>query len=64
MATKESHPQQHLENTLRREALGRRNWLFVGNGEGGEVNATLVTLLASCQMHNIEPISYLAICSV
>ena len=23
------------------------------------MNATLVTLLASCQMHNIEPISYL-----
>ena len=47
------------ENALRREALGRRNWLFVGNDEGGEVNATLVTLLASCQMHSIEPIGYL-----
>jgi transposase len=47
------------ENALRREALGRRNWLFVGNDEGGEVNATLVTLLASCQMHGIEPIGYL-----
>lgn len=47
------------ENALRRQALGRRNWLFVGNDEGGEVNATLVTLLASCQMHSIEPLGYL-----
>lgn len=47
------------ENALRRQALGRRNWLFVGNDEGGEVNATLVTLLASCQMHGLEPLAYL-----
>jgi transposase len=46
------------ENALRREALGRRNWLFVGNDNGGEVNATLVTLLASCQMHGLEPLGY------
>ncbi len=46
------------ENALRREALGRRNWLFVGNDEGGEVNATLVTLLASCKMHGLEPLGY------
>lgn len=46
------------ENALRREALGRRNWLFVGNDEGGEVNANLVTLLASCQMHSLEPLGY------
>ncbi len=47
------------ERELRREAVGRRNWLFVGNDEGGEVNATFVTLLASCQLHDIEPLGYL-----
>ena len=47
------------ENALRREALGRRNWLFVGSDEGGEVNAKLVTLLASCQLHGLEPLGYL-----
>jgi transposase len=47
------------ENALRREALGRRNWLFVGNDEGGEVNATLVSLLASCKQHDLEPFGYL-----
>lgn len=47
------------ENALRREALGRRNWLFVGSDDGGEVNATLVTLLASCKQQDIEPLGYL-----
>jgi transposase len=49
----------HSENALRREALGRKNWLFLGGDDGGEVNATLVTLLASCQQRGIEPQGYL-----
>jgi len=47
------------ERALRRQAVGRKNWLFVGSDDGGEVNATLVSLLASCQMHGIEPYAYL-----
>ena len=46
------------ENELRREALGRKNWLFLGSDKGGEVNATLVSLLASCKQHGIEPLGY------
>lgn len=47
------------ERNLRREALGRKNWLFVATDEGGKVNATMVTLLASCEMHELEPYAYL-----
>lgn len=47
------------ERELRREALGRKNWIFLGSDEGGDINATFVTLLASCQMHRIEPWAYL-----
>jgi transposase len=47
------------ELNLRREAVGRKNWLFVGNDEGGEVNATFTSLLASCQLCGVEPWSYL-----
>ena len=47
------------ERELRREAVGRKNWLFVGSDEGGEVNATFVSLLASCRHHGIEPVAYL-----
>jgi transposase len=47
------------ELALRREVIGRKNWLFVGSDEAGEVNAAFVSLLASCQLHRIEPWSYL-----
>lgn len=47
------------ERELRREAIGRKNWIFLGNDDAGEVNATFVTLLASCQMHGVEPWAYL-----
>ena len=47
------------ENALRREAIGRKNWLFLGSDDGGTVNATFVTLLASCQLHGLEPLGYL-----
>jgi transposase len=47
------------ERALRREAVGRKNWLFIGSDDAGEVNAAFVSLLASCQLHDIEPWSYL-----
>jgi transposase len=47
------------ERALRRQAVGRKAWLFVGSDRGGEINATWVSLLASCQMHGLEPLGYL-----
>jgi transposase len=47
------------ELALRRQAVGRKAWLFVGSDHGAEVNTTFVTLLASCQLHGIEPWGYL-----
>ena len=49
----------HSENALRREALGRKNWLFLGSDDGGHTNATLISLIASCEMHKLEPLEYL-----
>lgn len=46
------------ERELRREAVGHKNWLFIGNDAGANANTTFVTLLASCQMHGIEPQGY------
>ena len=47
------------ELNLRREVVGRKNWLFVGSDDGAEVNAVFVSLLASCSLHKIEPLSYM-----
>ena len=47
------------ELALRREAVGRKNWLFVGSDDGGAVNAIFTSLLASCQLCDVEPWAYL-----
>jgi transposase len=47
------------ELELRRQAVGRKNWLFVGSEDGGEWNAIAVSLIASCELHGIEPWGYL-----
>jgi len=47
------------ELNLRRQAVGRKNWLFVGSEDGGRVNTLFVSLLASCAMHRLEPWTYL-----
>ena len=47
------------ENALRRVALGRKNWLFAGSDKGGHTAATLFSLIATCQRHQVEPMAYL-----
>jgi transposase len=47
------------ELNLRRQAVGRKAWLFVGSEDGAKVNTIFVSLLASCAMHRIEPWGYL-----
>lgn len=47
------------ELNLRRQVLGRKNWLFVGSDDGAAVNATFVSLLASARLHGIEPHGYI-----
>src|SRR5437762_2255380 len=56
--TRRAHEMRHGQNDTG-SAVGRKNWLFVGNDEAAEVNATFVSLLASCQLHGIEPWAYL-----
>jgi len=47
------------ENTLRRIAVGRKNWLFCGSDNGGRTAAILFSLIASCQRHKVDPFAYL-----
>jgi transposase len=47
------------ELELRRQVIGRANWTFCGSDDGAEWNATATSLIASCQMHGIEPWAYL-----
>jgi len=47
------------EIELRREKVGAHNWLYCGSDDGAHWNATAVSLIASCQLHGIEPWAYL-----
>lgn len=47
------------ELELRRQAVGRKNWIFCGSDDGAEWNATIVSLIASCQLHGLDPYAYL-----
>lgn len=47
------------ENALRRIAIGRKNWLFVGSNTGGHTAAVLFSLIASCDRHKVDPFAYL-----
>jgi transposase len=47
------------ELELRRPVVGRKNWLFIGSDGAAHWNTTVVSLIASCHMHSIEPWAYL-----
>jgi hypothetical protein len=47
------------EIELRRQVVGRHNWTFCGSDEGAEWNAIATSLIASCQLHAIEPWAHL-----
>ena len=46
------------ERTLRHQAIGRKNWLFLGSENAGPRAAVLCTILAGAKRHRIEPWSY------
>ena len=46
------------ERTLRHQAIGRKNWLFLGSEAAGPRAAVLCTILAGAKRHRIEPWSY------
>jgi transposase len=48
------------ERALRTVALGRKNYLFVGNDEAGANLAGLFSLLATCEANGVNPEQYLS----
>jgi transposase len=48
-----------VENAIRPTAIGKKNWLFIGQAEAGERGAILYTLIESCRRRGINPHAYL-----
>jgi transposase len=48
-----------VENAIRPTALGKKNWLFIGDAEAGERSAIIYTVIESCRRRNLDPYAYL-----
>jgi transposase len=49
-----------VERLHRRPAVGRRNYLFAGSHAGGDRAAIAYSILATCELNDVNPIDYLA----
>ncbi len=48
-----------VENAIRPAALGRKNWLFIGDEDAGWRSAVIYSILQSCKTQGIDPYTYL-----
>jgi transposase len=48
-----------VENCIRPTALGKKNWLFIGEAGVGDRGAIIYSLIESCRRRDIDPYEYL-----
>jgi transposase len=48
-----------VENAIRPTALGKKNWLFMGDADAGERGAIIYTVIESCRRRGLDPYGYL-----
>ena len=48
------------ERAIRRVAVGRKNWLFLGSEAGGGTAAVIMTLLGTCWANRVNAFAWLA----
>ncbi len=48
-----------VENAIRPTAIGKKNWLFVGDAQAGERSAIIYTVIESCRRRSLDPYAYL-----
>lgn len=49
-----------VENQIRPFALGRKNWLFLGNEKSANIASLLYSLIQTCKLNDINPRAYLS----
>ncbi|MGH7978887.1 MAG: IS66 family transposase [Limisphaerales bacterium] len=48
-----------VENAIRPTALGKKNWLFIGDADAGGRSAIIYTLIENCRRRGLNPFTYL-----
>ena len=48
-----------VENSIRPTAIGKKNWLFIGDADAGDRSAIIYSIIESCRRRGIDPHAYL-----
>ena len=48
-----------VENAIRPTAIGKKNWLFVGDADAGDRSAIIYTIVECCRRRGLDPAAYL-----
>jgi transposase len=48
-----------VENAIRPTAIGKKNWLFVGEADAGKRSAIVYTVIECCRRRGLNPFAYL-----
>ena len=48
-----------VENAIRPTAIGKKNWLFIGQADAGQRSAIIYTLIENCRRRGLDPYAYL-----
>ncbi len=48
-----------VENAIRPTAIGKKNWLFIGDAGAGQRSAIIYTVIESCRRRGLDPYAYL-----
>ena len=48
-----------IENAIRPTAIGKKNWLFIGEARAGDRSAIIYTIIECCRRRGLDPFTYL-----
>lgn len=48
-----------VENAIRPTAIGKKNWLFIGDADAGQRSAIIYTIVQNCRRGGLDPSAYL-----
>ena len=48
-----------VENAIRPTAVGKKNWLFIGEAQAGDRSAIIYTVIECCRRRGLDPFAYL-----
>ena len=51
--------QQFIEKAIRPTAIGKKNWLFIGEAQAGDRSAIIYTVIECFRRRGLDPFAYL-----